>query len=60
GGKQTLGMSALWSVEGSSKGGDDVGAGISRSGGVPNGGVPNGGASDLVQESITGGGNGSE
>ncbi|GKG58083.1 hypothetical protein Tco_0589694, partial [Tanacetum coccineum] len=30
------------SVEGKSKGGDDVGAGISRSGGVPDSGVLNG------------------
>ncbi|GJR79264.1 hypothetical protein Tco_0150049 [Tanacetum coccineum] len=35
-------LSALWSTEGSSKDGDDVGAGIGRSGGVPDGGILNG------------------
>ncbi|GKD02144.1 hypothetical protein Tco_1177118, partial [Tanacetum coccineum] len=40
GGKQTLGLSVLWKVEGRSKGGDDVGTGIGRSGGVPDRGVP--------------------
>ncbi|GKB69679.1 hypothetical protein Tco_0931091 [Tanacetum coccineum] len=60
GGKKTSSLSYLWLVEGSSKGGDDVGADIGRSGGVPDGGVPNGGASNLVQESMMGGGNGSE
>ncbi|GKG56847.1 hypothetical protein Tco_0582198, partial [Tanacetum coccineum] len=41
--KQTSGLSAPWSIEGSSKDGDNVGAGMGRSGGVPDGGVPNGG-----------------
>ncbi|GJX80930.1 hypothetical protein Tco_0329079 [Tanacetum coccineum] len=50
-------LTNLW---GSSKGGDDVGAGMGRSGCVPDGGVPNGGASNLVRESMMGGGNSSE
>ncbi|GKB41365.1 hypothetical protein Tco_0886307 [Tanacetum coccineum] len=47
GGKQTLGLSAPWSVEGSSKDGDEVGSGMGKSGGVPDGGV-----SALVWESM--------
>ncbi|GKF57074.1 hypothetical protein Tco_0170611, partial [Tanacetum coccineum] len=42
-------------VEGSSNGGDDVGANMGKSSGVPDDG-----ASDLVSESIMGSGNGSE
>ncbi|GJX24980.1 hypothetical protein Tco_0231276 [Tanacetum coccineum] len=41
--------------EGSSKDGDEVGKGIGKIGGVPDGSV-----SDLVWESMMGGGNGSE
>ncbi|GKG03418.1 hypothetical protein Tco_0311054, partial [Tanacetum coccineum] len=51
GGKQTSGLSALWSAEGSSKDGDDVGPGIGRSGGVPDRVV-----SALVWESMICGG----
>ncbi|GJW18674.1 hypothetical protein Tco_0026110, partial [Tanacetum coccineum] len=51
GGKQTSGLSALWSAKGSSKDGDDVGAGIGRSSSVPDGGV-----STLVWESMICGG----
>ncbi|GKE22663.1 hypothetical protein Tco_1434175 [Tanacetum coccineum] len=40
------GTSALQSVEGRSKGGDDVGNGICKSGGVPNGGVSDGSIPD--------------
>ncbi|GJS84635.1 hypothetical protein Tco_0751176 [Tanacetum coccineum] len=47
GGNVTSGTSALQSVEGRSKGGDDVGNGIGKSGGVPDGGVSDrGGGSD--------------
>ncbi|GJQ99779.1 hypothetical protein Tco_0522764 [Tanacetum coccineum] len=45
-------MNSLLPLEGSIKGGDEVGAGIGKSGGVPDGG-----ASDLVRESMMGGGN---
>ncbi|GJR81166.1 hypothetical protein Tco_0151951 [Tanacetum coccineum] len=48
-------MSSLWLVEGSSNGGNDVEAGMGKCGGVPDDG-----ASDLVWESMMGGGNGSE
>ncbi|GJY36944.1 hypothetical protein Tco_0422322 [Tanacetum coccineum] len=50
GGKVTSGLSSLRLVEGSSNGGDDVGAGMGKSGGVPDDG-----ASDLVWESMMGG-----
>ncbi|GKE26971.1 hypothetical protein Tco_1442355 [Tanacetum coccineum] len=56
GGKQTSGLSAPWSVEGSSKDGDEVGNGMGKSGGVPDGGVPDGGVSALVWESMIYGG----
>ncbi|GKF61820.1 hypothetical protein Tco_0181874, partial [Tanacetum coccineum] len=56
GGKQTSGLSAPWSVEGSRKDGDEVGSGMGKSGGVPNGGVPDGGVSALVWESMICGG----
>ncbi|GJX78807.1 hypothetical protein Tco_0326956 [Tanacetum coccineum] len=47
------GTSVLQSVEGRSKGGDDVGNGICKSGGIPNGGVSDGSIPDR------GGGSGS-
>ncbi|GKA87089.1 hypothetical protein Tco_0808800, partial [Tanacetum coccineum] len=53
GGNVTSGTSALQPVEGRSKGGDYVGNGIGKSGGVPDGGVPGGSVPDR------GGGNGS-
>ncbi|GKC96591.1 hypothetical protein Tco_1162033 [Tanacetum coccineum] len=52
-GKVTSGLSALRSVESRCKGGDEVGSGMGKSGGVPDDG-----ASDLVWESMMGGGSG--
>ncbi|GKE95317.1 hypothetical protein Tco_1580172, partial [Tanacetum coccineum] len=46
GGKQTSGLSTLQSVGGSNKGGDDVGASIGKSGGIPDGGVLDGSGGD--------------
>ncbi|GKG14187.1 hypothetical protein Tco_0353787, partial [Tanacetum coccineum] len=51
GGKVTSGPSALQSIESRCKGGDEVGSGMGKSGGVRDGG-----ASDLVWESMMGGG----
>ncbi|GJX82298.1 hypothetical protein Tco_0331779 [Tanacetum coccineum] len=56
GDKVTSGLSALRSVESRYKGGDEVGSGIGKSGGVPDGGVPDGGISTLVWERLAGGG----
>ncbi|GKG01170.1 hypothetical protein Tco_0305875 [Tanacetum coccineum] len=46
GGNITSGTSALHSIEGRSKGGDDVGNGIGKSGGIPDGGVSDGSIPD--------------
>ncbi|GKE95365.1 hypothetical protein Tco_1580220, partial [Tanacetum coccineum] len=55
-GKVTSSPSALRSVESRCKGGDEVGSGMGKSGGVLDGGVPNGGVSALVWESMICGG----
>ncbi|GJV72486.1 hypothetical protein Tco_1492481, partial [Tanacetum coccineum] len=44
GGNVTSGTSTLQSVEGRSKGGEDVGNGMGKISDVPDGGVPHGGA----------------
>ncbi|GKB13051.1 hypothetical protein Tco_0846974 [Tanacetum coccineum] len=51
GGKVTSGLSSLRLAEGSSNGGDEVGIGMGKGGGIPDDG-----ASDLVGESMKGGG----
>ncbi|GJR67929.1 hypothetical protein Tco_0013994 [Tanacetum coccineum] len=57
----TSSLSALQSVESRCKGGDDVGSGICKSGGVPDGGVPDGDVSALVWRSMRcGGGSGDD
>ncbi|GKF05224.1 hypothetical protein Tco_0035892, partial [Tanacetum coccineum] len=51
----TSGLSSLRLAEGSSNGGDEVGTDMGKSGGIHDDG-----ASDLVGESMKGGGNGSD
>ncbi|GKC32887.1 hypothetical protein Tco_1040181 [Tanacetum coccineum] len=46
GGNSTSRISALRSIEGRSKGGDDVGNSIGKSGGVPDGGIFDRGSSE--------------